>query len=302
MPDLPPDFVHNIRNSFGQDGEHFLSDLPSLLNEAARRWELTLGRPFLLSYNYVCAARDARGQDVVLKIGVPNPELTSEIEALRLYAGQGAVPLIDADPAKGMLLEQRLQPGTMLAELQDDEQATQIAAGVMRTLWQPVPEPNRFIRLKDWFEAFKELRQAFGGETGPFPKEVVETAETLVRDFFAENEAPVVLHGDFHHYNVLRSGDAWQVIDPKGVIGPRGYEVGPLLINPGAELLHCADPKHKAGRRIAILSEQLGMERERIRGWAIAHALLSSWWSSDEHGRGGEYALQCAELFMSLTV
>ena len=87
-------------------------------------------RPFLLSYNYVCAATQKDGSEAVLKIGVPNPELTSEINALTLYNGQGACRILEADPENGMLLLERLQPGTMLASLGDDDQATGIAAEV----------------------------------------------------------------------------------------------------------------------------------------------------------------------------
>ena len=296
------DFVRNIHNSFGAKGDQFLSDLPALIDEAAGRWDLTVGRPFALSYNYVAAAKRADGTEVVLKIGVPDPELISEIEALRVYAGQGAVRLIDADIGKGLLLEERVVPGSMLAELGDDEQATEIAATLMRSLWRPVPEQNRFIRLRDWFDGLRTMRRTFGGGSGPFPKKMVETVEGLLVEFFAEAEPPVVLHGDFHHYNVLRAGTGWQVIDPKGVVGPRAYEVGPLLINPFPQFLRGTDAKQRTERRIGILSEQLGFERARILGWALSHAVLSSWWHSedDETGAGGEYSLACAELFMSM--
>jgi streptomycin 6-kinase len=296
---LPADFIYNIEHSY-KEGKTWLQALPSLLSDAARRWGLTLGKPFLLSYNYVCAARDeATGLDVVLKVGVPNPELTSEIEALRLYDGRGAVRLIDSDAGKGLLLLERLQPGTMLLEVDDDARATEIAAGVMRSLWRPAPQPNNLILLQSWFDAFRQYRQRFG-ETGPVPWALFQTAEGLVADFFAEREPHVVLHGDFHHYNLLQSGDAWKVIDPKGVIGPRGYEVGPLLINPFGDFLHGSDAKQITERRIDILAGQLGLERSRIRGWAIAHAVLSACWSLDEGGRGGEHALHCAEVFISI--
>jgi streptomycin 6-kinase len=301
MLELPSDFVNNIRHSFDEDGERFLAELPALIDEAARRWNLIIGEPFLLSYNYVCAAKDAGGRDVVLKIGVPNPELTSEMEALRLYDGQGAVRLIDSDAGKGMLIEERLRPGNMLAEMQDDEQATRIAAGVMQALWKPAPENDLFIRLENWFDAFRELRRGFAGGTGPLPRKTVETAEGLLADFFAEDEPPVVLHGDFHHFNILQSGDAWLVIDPKGVIGPRGYEVGPLLTNPHLDFFHAHAVRHKSERRIAILAEQLGMERSRIRGWGIAHAVLSAYWDMDEKGNGWENGIHAAELFMSIS-
>ncbi len=297
MQPLPADFIHNIEHSH-KEGKAWLQALPSLLSDASNRWGLTLGKPFLLSFNYVCAAWDATGLDVVLKVGVPNPELTSEIEALRLYDGRSAVRVIDSDAEKGLLLLERLQPGTMLLEVDDDAQATEIAAGVMRSLWRPAPTQNNLILLQDWFDAFREYRQHFG-VSGSVPLTLLQTAEALVADFFAEHEPHVVLHGDFHHYNLLKSGADWKVIDPKGVIGPRGYEVGPLLVNPSG-LLHGPDAKQISDRRVAILAEQLGMERSRIRGWAIAHAVLSACWSFDERGRGGEHALHCAEVFLTL--
>ncbi len=299
MRSLPVDFIRNIEHSYEQEGKAWLQALPSLLKDAAQRWQLTLGEPFLLSYNYVCAAKTAAGLDVVLKVGVPNPELTSEIEALRLYDGRGAVRLLDSDAEKGLLLEQRLQPGTMLIEVPDDVQATEIAAGVMCSLWRTPPASNRLIHLQDWFDAFRQYRQRFG-RNGPLPPRMMDTAESLVADFFAENEPPVVLHGDFHHYNLLKAGDAWLVIDPKGVIGPRGYEVGPLLLNPLGQRLHGADARQITARRFSILAAQTGLERSRIRGWAIAHAALSACWDLDEHGLGGEHAVHCADLFLSI--
>ncbi len=294
---LPPVFISNIANAFGAEGRRFLADLPSLLAEAARRWDLTIGAPFLLSYNYVCAVRRA-DQDLVLKIGVPNRELTSEMEALRLYNGRGAVRLLDSDAEKGLLLEERLRPGTMLVELPDDEQATEIAAGVMKSLWNPPPAQNHFIQLTDWFGELQKLRPMFNGTTGPLPKHIVEAAEGYIRELFAENEPPVVLHGDFHHYNVLKAGDSWLVIDPKGVVGPRGYEVGPLQTNPLEGFFGVPGEKARSERRIAILSERLGLERETIRRWAVAHCLLSAWWDLDEHGAGWEYAMHCADVLM----
>jgi len=296
---LPTDFIQNIEHSH-KEGKAWLQALPSLLSEAAQRWRLTLGEPFLLSFNYVCAARDATGLEVVLKAGVPNPELTSEIEALRLYDGRAAVRLIDSDADQGLLLLERLRPGTMLLTVDNDAQATEIAAGVMRSLWRPAPQQNNLILLQNWFDnAFGQYRQRFGAN-GPLPSSLLHMAESLVADFFAEQASHVVLHGDFHHYNLLKSGANWKVIDPKGVIGPRGYEVGPLLVNPLGNFLHGTDAKQITERRIAILAEQLGMDRSHICGWAIAHAVLSACWSFDERGRGGEHALHCADVLIRI--
>jgi streptomycin 6-kinase len=316
VPKLSPKFVQTIQNAFGDDGKRWLGSFPSLLEEAARLWGLMDIQPVPnLSYNFVAFAhlnmesnvgrRWLQSQEtlhstqVILKLGVPNRELASEIAALRCYNGRGACRLLDANAEKGMLLLERLLPGRMLSTLEDDERATHIAADVMRELWRPVPENKaEFILLEDWFDGFNSLRRRFDGGTGPLPEKLVETAESLSQEFLIENKDETLLHGDFHHYNVLASERGWLAIDPKGVIGPRGYEVGPFLINPIDHFLNGNNPGAQTERRIAILSEKLGMERVRIRSWAICHAILSAWWSIEDNDPGwGDYSVRCAELF-----
>jgi len=296
---LPPDFVRNIRQAFLADGERWLAELPGLLDEAARRWELSLGEPFLLSYNYVCAAKRLDGTPVVLKIGVPNRELTSEIRALRLYAGQGACRLLEGDAEKGMLLLERLLPGTMLVTLEDD-QATEIAAAVMRMIHRPAPQQDGFLSLRGWFDELKKLRPRFGGGTGPFPQRTVEIVEALLPELFASSGPDMLLHGDFHHFNILLSDRGWQAIDPKGVAGPAEYEVGPLLMNPAGEMPEEDMALRRTRRRISILSERLGFDRQRLKNWAICHCLLSSWWDLAEDGSGGEYSRAWTEIFLKV--
>ena len=299
--DLPPAFVRNVKASF-PSGSDWLEQLPDLLVQAARRWDLTLGDPFLLSYNYVCAATRRDGTAAVLKLGVPNNELTSEINALRFYAGQGACRLLEADAEKGMLLLERLHPGTMLVTLKDDDQATEIAADVLRLIQRPAPDQDGFLSLRGWFDGLKNVRILLGGGTGPFPKKTFETAEGLIRDLFAEHRPQVLLHGDFHHYNILSSERGWQIIDPKGVVGPAEYDLGPLLTNPFEVRLGEAEASHRTQRRIAILSERLGFERQRLRAWAICHSVLSSYWDMAQDGSGGESARAWAEIFIKTKI
>jgi streptomycin 6-kinase len=302
IPALPLDFVRNIRQSFGLEGEKWLAELPRLLDQAAIRWDLVLGEPLLLSYNYVCEATREDGTQAVLKIGVPNRELTSEINTLKIYDGQGACRLLEADAEKGMLLLERLCPGSVLAELKNDDRATEIAAGVMKKIHLPVPQHGNFLSLRGWFNELKKLRPRFNGGTGPFPERTFEIAERLITDLFAEDRQPVLLHGDFHHFNILFSGRGWLVIDPKGVFGPAEYEAGPLLTNPNNFMPKEAEAVRRTQRRIAILSERLGFDRKRLRAWAICHSVLSSFWDMAEDESGGESARVWTEIFLKTRV
>jgi streptomycin 6-kinase len=295
------EFIRNITISF-PTGADWLKRLPALLNQAARRWDLVLGNPFLLSYNYVCAATRKDGSQAVLKIGVPNRELTSEIYTLRLYNGQGACRLLEADADQGMLLLERLRPGTMLATLKDDDQATEIAADVIKRIHRPAPEQDGFLSLRGWFDELKKLRPLFGGGTGPFPEKSFQIAEGLISDLFAGDSPQVLLHGDFHHFNILSSKRGWLVIDPKGVVGPAEYEVGPLLINPYNKMPKEDKAIRRTQRRIAILSERLGYDRALLRAWAICHSVLSSFWDMAEDGTGGESTRAWTEIFLKTRV
>jgi streptomycin 6-kinase len=51
------------------------------------------------------------------------------------------------------------------------------------------------------------------------------------------------------------------VLDPKGVIGEREYEVGALLRNPNLETFSDTERQQLLARRIDILEEVLGFDR-----------------------------------------
>ena len=343
---LPNSFITTIQNTFKEDGEKFLAVLPSLIDEASQRWGLTDVRPVTnLSYNFVAFAKrpstasaphtcpggrcqgNGRGSaldEVILKIGVLNPELISEMAALRLFNGEGACRLLESDEERGFLLLERLQPGTMLSELEDDDERTHIAVDVMSRLWREVPSASsaqaavigggdaalsneKFIKLSDWFEGLKKIRPLFNGGTGPFPKKLLERVESFLPELFADKNVKL-MHGDFHHFNILNSERGWLIIDPKGVIGPVGYEIGPLMLNPWSSISDKinfqARPERsrriQTERRVSILSERLGWEREKIINWATAHAVLSAWWDTQPDGTGGEYSMWCAEIFSEI--
>ena len=277
---LPDSFIRTIRTAFEKDGETFLAALPSLIEEASQRWELSDVQAVPnLSYNFVAFAKQSN-HEVILKLGVPNSEIISEMNTLKLFNGEGTCRLLDCDEEKGMLLLERLQPGQMLADLQDDAERTQIAMDVMLKLTRPAPHNGQFLLLADWFAELKNVRPKFDGGTGPFPPEIFERVEALLPELFADDDI-CLMHGDFHHYNILSSERGWLVIDPKGVIGPAGYEIGPLMTNPFGILMDRTNFKVQTERRVAIIHERTNWAREKIINWALAHSVLSAYWDLD---------------------
>jgi streptomycin 6-kinase len=278
MNHLPDSFVRTVSSTFAE-GEAWLARLPMLIAASEARWGLTAQPHFLgLSYNYAAPATLPDGTEIVLKIGVPRHELTTEIEALKWYNGRAMCHLLDADADMGVLLLERLQPGHMLISVADDEDATRIAADVMRRLWRPLPEQHIFPSVADWFADLAALRTEFGGGTGPFPARLVDMAQTLVADLVASSATAVLLHGDLHHYNILAAArQPWLAIDPKGVAGEPAYEVGALIRNP-LNLPEWPNREAVTRRRLDILAEELAMDRQRLLAWSFAQEILSQWW------------------------
>jgi streptomycin 6-kinase len=296
---IPQQLARNNIDVYGQQGTEWVEKLPAIIEECARRWSLEVDAPFPgLSYNYAAPARRADGTPAVLKVGFPSRELKTEIEALRVYDGRGVVQLYEADFAVGAMLLEHIRPGTQLRTLQDDQQATSIAAEVMRKLWQPAPEVHSFPSVADWAgRGMRLLREQFGGTTGPFPERLVVMAERLFNELLDTMEPSVILHGDLQHYNILAAErQPWLAIDPKGVVGEPAYEVGALLRNPSPHVYEWPDLQQTLERRVDQLSEELGFSKERIKGWGIAQAVLSAWWTYEDHGIVGEGAMRIAAL------
>ena len=112
---------------------------------------------------------------------------------------------------------------------------------------------------------------------------------------------PVLLHGDLHHENIVgASRQPWLAIDPKGLIGEPPYETGALLRNPMPHLLNMDRPDLVLARRIEQLNDHLELDRARIRGWALAQAVLAVSWALEDHGKNWEPWMVCAELLAAL--
>jgi streptomycin 6-kinase len=295
-------FAQTQRELHGARGEQWLAQLPQIVAGLEQRWGFRALEPFpSLSYNYVAPVRLESGEPAVLKLAVPNPEFGSEVYALEHYRGDGVVRLITSDRDGGAMLLERVLPGRMLAELEDDDAATRILATLMRRLWQPLPPDHPLPTVAQWCHGLGRLRETFGGGTGPFPEPIVQQAERTFADLLASAGPPVLVHGDLHHLNVLSAErEPWLVIDPKGLAGDPGFDVGAMLHNPSRTLRTVPDLGRLYERRLAIMSEILGIARERLAAWAFGQALLSSWWTYEDHGHVGQEALQHAEIFRAL--
>jgi streptomycin 6-kinase len=290
--------ARKIIDIHGQAGVAWLENLPELVEECARRWFLTILPPFEYdSYAYVCPALRKDSENVVLKLGVPDTEITCQYEMLRICNGEGMARLLDGDPQRGILLLERAMPGTMLAALGDDAVKTEIAAHLMRHQWREVPAGHKFPLVADWAGDLDKLDSLFEDGYGPFPRNLIDKARRLFKDRIGSDKTSFLIHGDANPFNILRAErEPWLFIDPKGVVGHPLYDVGVFLNN----LPEDAAPYEKRRilvRRINQFAEILGFEREEVRDWGQAQCVLSGFWTFEEKGGGWEPTFADAGLY-----
>lgn len=216
--------------------------------EAARNWGLDVGEPFALSYvSYVAPTGKA-----VLKVAWDgDDESLHEADALQLWDGDGAVRLLRR--AGRALLEERAVPGDDLSTLPDDE-ATAIAVNIACRLWRHAQPPFRPVapEVPLWLD--RAEREG---------NEIVPRARDLLAQLHPTGDW--VVHGDFHHHNILRSGERFVAIDPKPYLADREYDVPSFLWNPRYNRMEDRD---QTERRIAAFVEA-GLDDYRIRAWTV---------------------------------
>jgi streptomycin 6-kinase len=229
--------------------------------------------------NFVAAAQRSDATRCVLKVSPHLVETRSEIAALTMFEGHGAARLLEAEPGLGGLLLERIEPGTMLAEPSgfDDDAATRVAADLLRKLWRPAEAAAGLIALESWCAAYARNRDVLAHGVPGFPAELFQRADALREELLASTDHPVVLHGDLHHFNILRSDRAgWLAIDPKGLVGDRCFDVCQFLVNPGPV------PASVNRRRLDIFCAELNLDLQRTRQWCLVHAVLDACWSFED--------------------
>jgi streptomycin 6-kinase len=178
-------------------------------------------------------------------------ESLDESDALRVWDGNGAVRLLDQFGAA--ILEERAIPGDDLSAVADGE-ATRIALDIAQQLWVAGQPPFRPVvpTVRRWLDE----ADAAGSELVPLARELLDALGEPV-DW--------VVHGDFHHHNLVRNGERYVAIDPKPYLCEREFDVPTFLWNPKDSVL---DDEQQTQDRIAAFVAA-GLSEWRIRAWTI---------------------------------
>ena len=232
-------------------------------------WELELGEPFFAPYSKLVApVRLADGTEAVLKIPLDDDtESVHEPEALRFWDGQGAVRLIDHDPATRALPDRALRAGhaarrrVRRARRWRSPRARWSGSGVEPSGRCALATARRATRSG----GLEELPERYEARR-PYEGRLLDEALDAIRELAPTQERLVLCHQDLHGGNLLRAErEPWLVIDSKPIV---------------------AEPAYDAVRRCAISTTE-GASRSRSSGAGSTSSPSGSGSTASGCGSGG---------------
>ncbi|PGS53392.1 aminoglycoside phosphotransferase family protein [Bacillus sp. AFS041924] len=297
MIKLPEQFIKTIKDIHKEKGEIWLENFEDLCKKCEIRWNMKILSPFELSYNFVAPIIIDGQSNAVIKLAVPNAEFNDEIEALNECKDADFVKVIDSDPDEGILILEQLLPGNTLASIENEEEAMLIAVKVMKNLWKKPTTLTKLPTILNREKSFSRIVEKFPNGIGPFSKDTLLDAFSTFKEMNKSQTTQYLLHGDLHHYNLLNAGEnTWKVIDPKGLVGEREYDLIQFLLNN----LEGKDISKTLERRIERLVNELDLNKERLLLWGYSHAVLSTCWSLEDEGTYNEYFFNAINIFKQL--
>lgn len=288
---VPPDLVAWHAREFGDAGRPWIDSLPLLVESRLDAWNLVPdGPPGHGRVALVLPVLRSDGMRAALKCQPVDDESVGEPAALRVWNGDGAVRLLDHDPATGTMLLERLDGARSLHAVDDDVAATRVLAGLLRRLVTAgAPEG-----LRDLGGIARAMVDAAPSAVEGLPdagRRLLLYCADVVAELVGE-PGSALLHWDLHYGNVLAAErEPWLAIDPKPLTGDPGFELLPALHNRWEDLVATGEVSRAVRYRFDLMVDALGLDRRRAIGWTMGRVLQDALWDIED-GFPGPTAVQ----------
>ncbi|MCE0722005.1 MULTISPECIES: aminoglycoside phosphotransferase family protein [Legionella] len=272
----------NITNIYGEKGEKWIANLPATVASLTDYWNLSQVIPVPnMTFNYVAKAILNLNQPVVLKISCDKKSSVNEKQALKNLDARGSIKLIDYNSTYNALLLQQAIPGITLKSLyptQIDYVMDCYVSTIQKLHNKHLPKKQNYPHIADWLKALDTPTSK------QIPAPVLNRAIGLRNQLLSSLKSPIFLHGDLHHDNILKHGNEWLAIDPKGVVGEAEFEIAAFDFMYIPELATAVNVKKIFAERIDLLAKKSNLDAQRIKDWVFVRLVLMAAWLIEDNG------------------
>lgn len=266
----------SVSRSDGKDVKESFMDTFKL-KPWLNRWNLIPdGTPFITHTSQLYPVKTAaHGIKAMLKVTDDTDEQAGNA-LMAWWEGNGAAQVI-AHENEAILLSRATGSASLSAMSRGDKDdvACRILCITANRLHSFTKRPlPQLTPLHEWFNPLKPAALKYGG--------MLTRCAEISEELLSSPQDVVALHGDLHHGNVLDfEASGWLAIDPKGLIGERGFDFANIFTNPdlGNPVPPVATVPETFKRRLSIVTKMADLDRERLLKWIIAWCGLSTAWS-----------------------
>jgi streptomycin 6-kinase len=270
-----------IMDNKAEDESSYYNSVKSEIDTYIKKWILTHielianGRE-----SCVLKAHSEQYGNVIIKKRKVVKVIEDEFNTLSEYNGRYFCKIYGVDLANGVLIEEQVQPGTELSNELSLDKRLEVFASIHKGLHIKASKQYKYPTYYDWVSNATRYI-----ETREDHKELcmhMQKAEDICKELITIYPRKLLLHGDLHHYNILRNNqNGYTLIDPKGVIGDSIFDIPRFLLN---EMEDELDKKlfDKIIYAIKVIGEKLGIPTKIIKkAFYIEMAMAECWMIED---------------------
>lgn len=222
-----PNEIENIINHFGKD---FYEKVLRDIRRFSDKWGLNSFQ-LIPSYsaNLVVKCYSDRFGSVVLKIGNP-ASIYREYHTLNQYNGRRFCKVFDVDLESGVILEECVSPGISLRNEGLIAKRLSVFCSLYKGLHMTPAKPEIYPTYTEWASRITEYMSKRDDCRELYLH--MKKAKDICLSVSSSYPQKMLLHGDFHHDNILlRDHEEYIIIDPKGVIGDPVFDIPRFILN-----------------------------------------------------------------------
>ena len=206
------------------------------------------------------------------------------------------------DEQNGILLEERLIPGTVLREEIDLNRRILVLKDVfykIHTTYKTHGDTDGSSR-KTYLDWLTDVNVFFKeNDIDHVMAENINRANEICKDIFQKYPERMLLHGDLHHDNILQCVDGtYAMIDPKGVIGPEILDLPRFIMNELDTKHNCTDEEHMM-RVVQFVSETFKYPILDIAKVYFMEVILGNAWCMEDGDAINETEIAIAEKILN---
>lgn len=252
------------------------------INRIINKWNISsISLVDSFSANLVFKCESRTFGNTVIKVGRNLKELSHESFALEHFSGNKLCKLYDIDQESIMLIEECIEPGIVLRKKSSLDKRLKVFTSLFENLHAEIGDTDKFSTYETWIDNVTDYMSQQDDRDNLYQS--MKKAKKLFKSLSQVYNKKCLLHGDFHHDNILLdSNGSYRIIDPKGVIGDPIFDIPRFILNEFWFEPKTDELKEKVDYIINKLSEKLQIPIDALKECTYIETLMGTcWWIED---------------------